>query len=483
LGMRQLVVGGYVQDNWRILRSLTLNLGLRYETATVPSEEHNRLATLVLGSDQLKQGSSFFQNPTFRNFSPRIGAAWDPFGDQKTAVRAAFGQYDSLPLTSLFSLISVLSAPFSLQGSSTTVLAGSFPGALYQSLAAGGLRADFIQQDPKRSYVLQWNVTVQRQLTPNLLFELGYSGSHGVHLPLIENDINTIAPASVNRSGYIWPVPQGSGTKPWPSWGSVTGVMWQVSSTYDALNARLRRSFAHGLLAQVSYTWSKSIDIGSNSLPTAYRNTVSNLPFFDPRALRSVSDFDVPQSLVLSGTWELPAKDRTAKTTKWLLSGWQLGMLLTLNSGLPFTPTIAGDPLGLHSSIPYDFPDRLNLPGCSHPVSPGNVAHYVKLSCFAAPAPSTRLGDAGRNATRGSGLIDWDASLFKNIPISRGANAFHLQFRFEMFNMLNHANFDPPTATSAQLFTQALMPIASAGNLSATATTSRQLQFGLKLLR
>jgi hypothetical protein len=482
LGMRQLMVGGYVQDNWRILRSLTLNFGLRYETATVPSEEHNRLATLVLGSDQLKQGSPFFQNPTFRNFSPRIGAAWDPFGDQKTSVRAAFGQYDSLPLTSLFSLISVLSAPFSLQGSSTTVPAGSFPEGLYQSLAAGGPRADFIQQNPKRSYVLQWNVTVQRQLTPDLLFEIGYAGSHGVHLPLIENDINTVPPASVNSSGYIWPTPRGSGTKPWPAWGSVTGVMWQVSSRYDALNARLRRSFAHGLLAQVSYTWSKSIDIGSNSLPTAYTNTVSNLPFFDLRALRSVSDFDVPQTLVLSGTWELPAKARTAKTTNWLLSGWQLGTLLTLNSGLPFTPTIAGDPLGLNSSIPYDLPDRLNVPGCSHPVNPGNVAHYVKLSCFAAPAPSTRLGNAGRNAARGSGLVGWDASLFKNIPISRAADAFHLQFRFETFNVLNHANFNPPTATSAQLFTQAVAPIASAGNLSGTATTSRQLQFGLKFL-
>lgn len=482
LGMRQLVVGGYVQDNWRILRSLTLNLGLRYETATVPSEEHNRLATLVLGSDQLKQGSPFFQNPTFRNFSPRIGAAWDPFGDQKTSVRAAFGQYDSLPLTSLFSLISVLSAPFSLQGSSTTVPAGSFPEGLYQSLAAGGPRADFIQQNPKRSYVLQWNVTVQRQLTPDLLFELGYAGSHGVHLPLIENDINTVPPASVDHSGYIWPAPRGSGTKPWPAWGSVTGVMWQVSSTYDALNARLRRRFAHGLLAQASYTWSKSIDIGSNSLPTAYTNTVSNLPFFDLRALRSVSDFDVPQTLVLSGTWELPSKDRTAKTMNWLLSGWQVGTLLTLNSGLPFTPTIAGDPLGLNSSIPYDFPDRLNLPGCGHPVNPGNVAHYVKLSCFAAPAPATRLGNAGRNFARGPGLVNWDASLSKNIPISRAADAFHLQFRFEMFNVLNHANFDPPTATSAQLFTQALAPIASAGNLSKTATTSRQLQFGLKFL-
>src|SRR6202035_4652169 len=103
------------------------------------------------------------------------------------------------------------------------------------------------------------------------------------------NDINTVLPASVTSSGYSWTLPVGSGAKPWPGWGSVTGLLWQVSSRYDALNARLQKRFAHGLLAQASYTWSKSLDSGSNSLPTAYTNTVSNLPFFDPRLRRSVS--------------------------------------------------------------------------------------------------------------------------------------------------------------------------------------------------
>ncbi|RZU35205.1 hypothetical protein [Edaphobacter modestus] len=104
-------------------------------------------------------------------------------------------------------------------------------------------------------------------------------------------------------------------------------------------------------------------------------------------------------------------------------------------------------------------------------MNPGNVAHYVELSCFAAPTPSTRLSDAGRNVVRGPGLVDWDTSLFKNIPISRVADAFHLQFRFEVFNVLNHVNFVPPTSTSVQLFTQALAPIASPGNLSVSLVT------------
>jgi hypothetical protein len=323
---------------------------------------------------------------------------------------------------------------------------------------------------------------VQRELTPTVIAEVGYTGSHGVHLPLIENDINTVLPASVTSSGYFWPVPIGSGAKPWPGFGSVTGVFWPVSSSYNALNARIQKRFDHGLLAQASYTWSKSFDSGSNSLPTAYSNTVSNLPYFDARLRRSVSDFDVPQLFVVSGTWELPGVRRPGNAAAWLFSGWQLGTLLQLNSGLPFTPTIAGDPLGLDSVQRYDFPDRLNLPGCGNPIDPGNAVQYLELACFAAPAPANRLGDAGRNVARGPGLIDWDASLFKNIPVARFSDSLRVQFRFEMFNALNHTNFNPPNATSLQLFTQALTPIASAGNLTSTSTTSRQLQFALKIL-
>ena len=146
------------------------------------------------------------------------------------------------------------------------------------------------------------------------------------------------------------------------------------------------------------------------------------------------------------------------------------------------TPVIAGDPLGLNSSQAYDFPDRLNLPGCGNPVNPGDPGSYLKLSCFAAPTPSVRIGDSGRNVARGPGLADWDASLFKNIPVSRFSDGLRLQFRFEAFNLANRANFNPPSTTSAQLFTQALTPITSAGSLASTSTTSRQLQFALKIL-
>src|SRR5208337_3035850 len=121
--------------------------------------------------------SPFFHNPTYRDASPRIGVAWDPFGNGKTAVRAGFGQYDVLPLTYQYMLISILGAPYNLQGSSTSVPAGSFPDGLAANLAAaGGPRAAYIEQDPKRNYVLQWNTNIQQQLAKDLVLEIGYAG-------------------------------------------------------------------------------------------------------------------------------------------------------------------------------------------------------------------------------------------------------------------------------------------------------------------
>ena len=479
--LRQYIVGTYLQDDWRARRNLTLNFGLRYEMATVPTEEHDRLGTLVPGSQQLKIGSPWFQNPTLRNFSPRAGLAWNPLSDHRTTMRAAFGQYDVLPLTSQFSLLSVISAPFDEQGSTASVLAGAFPSGLYQSLAAGGLRADFIQQKPKRSYVLQWNVVVERQLTPTLLVQVGYAASHGVHLPLVAGDINTVPPAVDTPLGYVWPTPRGSGVKPWPAWGNVTAVMWEVSSTYNSLPVRVQKRLSRGLFLQGAYTWSKSLDTGSNSLMTAYTNTLSNMPVFDPRLRKAPSDFNTPQNLTISGTWQLPKPMFASRILQALTRGWQIGTLLQVSSGLPFTPVIAGDALGLNSSIAYDFPERLSLPGCGNPVNPGKPNLYINLSCFAAPSPSTLLGDAGRNVARGPGLVELDGSVARNVRIRCFSEWCNLQFRFEAFNVVNHTNFLPPTASSLQLFTQSLTPITSAGKLTATSTTSRQLQLALKI--
>jgi hypothetical protein len=484
LGLRQWVAGGYVQDDWRARRNLTFNLGLRYEMSSVPGEQHGRIATLTsFSSPQIHLGSPYFSNPTRRDFSPRLGVAWDPFGDGKSSIRAAFGVYDSLPLTYEFALLSVLVAPYNEQGSSATVPAGSFPDHLYQSISAGALRTGFIEQKPKRNYVEQWNLTVQRQLASSLTAELGYAGTHGVHSPFLTSDVNTVPPSAASPLGYIWPTPRGSGVKPFPTLGSVTAIFWQVSSTYHALRARVTRSFKGGFQMQTSYTWSKSLDTGSDSFQTAFTNSISVLPLYDTSIRHSYSNFDIRHVLSVNGTWEIPGGVRSQPAAL-LLKGWRLGTIVQAASGLPFTPQVGGDPLGLLTTIttPYAFPDRLDLPSCGNPVNPGNPVSYIKLSCFAAPFPATRMGDAGRNVAIGPGLVNLDFSLFKSFPVHSISETANVQFRAEMFNILNQTNFSPPTSNSAQIFTQALALVPSAGNLTSTSTTSRQIQFALKIV-
>jgi hypothetical protein len=488
LGQRQSVFGAYVQDDWRARHNITLNLGLRYEGASVPTEAYNRLATLTsLSSPVIHLGSPYFQNPTRRNFAPRAGFAWTPFVSGRTVVRGAFGIYDSLPLTYEFALLSSLSAPYLAQGSSASVTQGSFPDQLYGSVAAGALRTAFLEQNPKRNYVEQWNLNVQEQIGSDVLVEAAYAGSHGVHSPFLSSDVNTVQPA-LTPQGYVWPLPQGSGVKPLPSVGNVTALFWQVSSTYHALRTRIQKRMARGWQIQGAYTWAKSLDTGSASIQTAYTNTISSLPLFDARIRKAPSDFDVRHTLSVNSIWEVPAWRTSVQPLAWLESGWQLGTIWQTASGLPFTPTISGDALGLNSSIPYDFPDRLNLPGCGNPINPGNPVSYIKLECFAAPTPITRLGNAGRNVMTGPGLVNVDLSLVRNINVQRISEVARVQFRAEIFNILNHTNFSPPTAASAQLFglsgkgsTAVLNAIPSAGFLNSTSTSSRQIQFALKL--
>ena len=165
----------------------------------------------------------------------------------------------------------------------------------------------------------------------------------------------------------------------------------------------------------------------------------------------------------------------------WLFTGWQLGGIYQASSGIPFTPILGGDPLGLNSADPWDFPNRIAGPGCKSAVNPGNVNNYIKIQCFGFPNPSTLLGNTGRNSLIGPGLSNFDFSLFKNNYIRRISEHFNAQFRVEFFNVLNHANFSPPIDNST-LFDESGAPVDGAGALSSTSTTAREIQFALKLI-
>lgn len=507
---RQNIFGAYVQDNVRWRPNVTFNLGLRYEASTVPTERNDKLTTLrdVFTDAMPHLGNPLISNPTLRNFEPRVGFAWDPFRDGKTSVRGAFGMFDVLPLLYEMWIMQVNAAPFAQQGSVSHLQPGTFPTGAFPLLGAPStLRNSYIEGAPHRNYVMTWNLNIQRELAPNLSAMLGYVGSHGVHLPFRADDMNDVLP-TVTSAGYIWPSPIGSGTVLNPNVGRIDTLQWSNSSSYNALEAQVTKRLSHGFQVQGSYTFSKVFDAGSASIVgDPFANSISSLFFFAPRQRRGLADFNVKHNLTLNYTWFVPSPARL-HAVNWAVSGWQLGGIFTVRSGLPFTPLLGGggDPLGLNNSDPFDYPDLVAGSGCGSRINAGNVTNYLKLNCFALPtapaslsaqcvpfqpggAPnpvlpgtcSNLLGNSGRNEVNGPGLIDFDFSVIKNNYIRRISENFNVQFRAEMFNVFNHANFNAPIDNES-LFDQTGAPIAGAGLIDSTSTTAREVQFGLKII-
>jgi hypothetical protein len=505
-GTRQTIFGAYVQDDWRWRPSLTLNLGLRYEMATVLTEVQGKLSNLYNLTDASPHlGSPFFSNPTLRNFEPRLGFAWDPFRDGKTAVRGAFGLFDALPLPYEFILMVGAAAPFFENGTASKLPAGSFPGGAFPLLGPSSFSFVSIDHNPHRNYVLQWNLNVQRELTPDLTALIGYIGSHGVHQPFRADDVNLVVP-TLTPQGYLWPSPIGSGTTINPNAGQIENLNWGGSSFFDAFELGVTKRMTHGLEVQGSYTWGKSIDANSGAIAgDTLSNSISSLHWFDLRLSRGVSDFNIARTLVISGTWEIPERKSLSGPAAWAANGWELGTIYKANDGVPFTATFGtdGDPQGLNSGDPWAFPNRLVGAGCGSLINPGNPNTYIKTQCFAVPtAPSAAFytancdpsvgtfpqcfnlrGNAARNILTAPGLSNLDFSVFKNNPIKRISESFNVQFRAEFFNILNRANFNVPISPdNTDIFDSTGAPTGAAGLLTSTATTSRQIQFALKFV-
>jgi hypothetical protein len=499
--LRQKLFGAYAQDDWRIRPNLTLNLGMRYEMTNVLSETDGKLSTLLsLSSPVNHLGSPLFNNPTLLNFEPRVGLVWSP-DDGKTAFHAGFGMYDVLPLPYEFQNMETRAAPFYLLASNSKLPAGSFYQGGLAQLTPKTLSVTWIDQKPKRNYVMQWNLNIQRQLTNDLTATIGYVGSHGVHQPMRIDDSNIVQP-TLTEAGYVWPSPVGSGTLINPNFGEIRSMQWIGTSVYHALQLNLTQRMAHGFQLRGSYTWGKSFDTGSSTIVgDEFLSSMSSLSQFDLRLNRGVSDFNIAHTLVIAGTWRVPGLDSLPRPLAYAAKGWEMSTLFKANTGVPFTPTFGtdGDPLGLNSSDPWDYPNRLSGPGCGSLVNPGNSNHYIKTECFSVPtAPSQAFyskycdpsfgyptcinlrGNAGRNILTGPGLANLDYSLVKNNYIAKSLN---LQFRAEFFNLLNRANFQvPPLVAGTDIFDSTGAPNPNAGLLTSTTTSSRQIQLGTKLI-
>ena len=554
--LRQSIFGAYIQDDWRVKPNLTLNLGLRYEMSTVPTEIHGKIANLRNLSDPLPvcatmvAGSCsgtgpFFYNPTLHNFEPRIGFAWDPLKTGKLAIRGGAGLYDVLPLPYQFILLTTQSAPFfqytSLKvGDPSLPVPLTFPFVDPANITANKLRSTYVESHPHRNYVAQWNLNIQYQLTPSVAAMVAYVGSRGIHQPFRVDEANLVIPTKTS-AGYLWPKvdvlgnvysPQCNQTDPNgsdpaqcappnpinPAFGSVRGMFYQGRSYFNALELQLAKRLSHGLQLQGTYTWGKSVDTSSATVAgDAFGNSISSLNWFDMKLTRGLSDYNVGRTLVLNGTWELPTAKSLTGPVRWLANGWELGLIFTVSDGVPTTATwgTGGDPAGTLSSDDFAYPNRLSGPGCGSATNPGNPNNYVRTQCFGVPvapdqaffdancdpAPPTLggplpagdlrcfnlRGNSGRNTIIGPGITNLDFSVFKNNRITRISENFNVQFRLEVFNIMNHPNFAPPGPGdgNTDIFDPSgnslAPPTGTAGLLQRTTIPERQIQFAIKV--
>jgi hypothetical protein len=522
-GIRVTLFGVYLQDDIRFRPNLTINAGLRYELATVPAEVHGRLESLhSLTGTQIFTGNPLFANPSLRDFEPRVGFSWDPFRTGQTAVRGGFGMFDVQIFTP--NLGSTLGGPpFQLSFNGANLPAGSFPSQAFLQLSASAnsQHGVYLQPKPPRNYVMQWNLNIQREIAPNTTAMIAYVGSRGVHNLFRTNDSSIVLPIEKTPLGYLWPIPNADptptgtgglcadGSNPpcaWPvinpHFGQVSAILWSSDSIFHALELQVTKRMSHGLEAQASYTYGKSIDTSSGSTDgDQFQNGITDLFFFDSRIRRGPSDFNVPQNFVASFNWHVPSPKSVSGVLGWASSGWELGAIFQANSGTPFTAIIAPDPLGLNNTGQLDYPDLvrgcnprhggvndLNLNCFSLPLeTPSLAGKCSPFGAFAQPTPqpiagtcANLMGSAGRNSLVGPKLINFDTSLFKDNPVKRISETFNAQFRVEVFNALNHTNFNPPTTNNA-IFDGNGVVIGGAGQITSTATNSRQIQFALKL--
>jgi hypothetical protein len=508
---RQTLFGAYVQDDWRVRPNLTVNLGVRYEPTTLPTEAHNgfQVMTNLYTSIPTPVTTLWQKNQTLKNFAPRVGFSWDPFKDGKTAVRGGFGIFDVLPLPWLYTHQDGAVYPFNEQISASNLSPGDFPhnAVTKASLVSSNIVSRYVEQNPKRNYSMDWNLNIQRQITPSLSAMVGYVGSRTVHQPFTSDDENMVLP-TLTAAGWLWPLPPlppNPKLKTFnPNVGEIRMTQWDGDAFYDGLQVQVTKQMSHGVQLQGSYTWSKCIDTGSaGHIADPYSNSMNPIPWFIPQARRGLCDFDIRNNLVVNYIWNLPTPKFAANgPLSYAARGWQMSGIITASNGSPFSVLIAGDPLGMNAVVPIALPSRLNTPGCANPINPGNPNNYLKLNCFTPPTapasfssvcipadasvttPNTCMnlfGNSGRNELIGPGVINFDFSIFKNNYIPKISDTFNVQFRTEVFNIMNHPDFQSPLDHNTILNKNGTYA-SGAGQIDATSVPSREIQFGLKVI-
>ena len=474
-GYRQFLYGFYFQDDYKVTQRLTVNLGLRYEPATVPTEVAGRISNIrnPITDTQATVGGSWFRNPSYKNFGPRVGFAWDIFGNSKTVFRSGFGMfYDQVGPPQLVGDCCT-TPPYNVRVQAPNAKFPVSPNILFTPPPTSQVTCNCIPFNMQQPYVFQYNASIERQLPIQTVLTVGFAGSKGVHLPRIA-DLN-----------IPYPQIQGDGTPFFlagaplrtPNFGFVSPRLTDTPSLYNALVVSVKKRFDQGLQFQISYTYQKAMDVGSGTIggSDAVNGTTSSLDPYNWKRDYAVSNFDITHNLVMNASYELPFFNSLQGLKRTLLYGWQVNGVSRVASGQPQTASLAfNQSRDQDATIGVAQVDRPNLVAGAkpNPVT-GNINQYWNPGSFALE-PIGTFGNVGRNTLRGPGLFNVDFSLVKTFYITERQG---LQFRSEFFNILNHANFLVP---SGVVYNTATTLNPNFGRVLSTLGTSRQIQFALK---
>jgi Carboxypeptidase regulatory-like domain len=486
LGWRSLESAAYAEDTIHLKPSLEFRIGFRAEFTNGWNEAHGRASNYtfdengVIATLPVVGGSAFTDNNAKFLPAPRLGLAWSPFASKKTVVRAGFGTY--------YALLDNLSYRLDQNGPFNTVYAVKNIG--FSSIAPDATYTGSkvipsgVQPDLRTPTVESWSLKVEQQITPSTSLGVSYIGSHGDH-GLLSVDANlplpTICPASPCPSTYP------TGTLYYPTNAALeNNAVWNTThwfsqgiSSYNGLEVDVNRHVGHGLQFRGVYTFSKALDDGDNM----NTSVATNSPAFvanplDPKADYGRASFDVRHAGVLNTTYDLPfGRAQNSDSRVWvrrILGNWQVSGIETIQSGLPFTPQLSYNP---SNDGDTRNPVRPSInPNFSGPVILGGPNQYFNPDAFIQPLPGT-YGNVGRNTLQAPGLVSTDIAVARKFSLSE---RLKLQFRGEIFNLFNHTNFNAPNPVVYAAATGDPSP--TAGVITSTATSSRQVQFGLKLL-
>jgi hypothetical protein len=499
LNWRSFMGAAYLEDTWQLTPTFEIRGGIRFESTNGWNESHGRASQYgftngIINTTPTTGTSALSNNRAKILPEPRVGIAWNVFGNGKTSLRSSIGLHHSLLDNLDYRLDQA--APYN-----TTLSYTNVPIASPISGAPGLISPSNVQPDISTPSVVSYALSIEQQLDQTTSITVGYVGSHGYHQILSEDQNepgsiicspNSSCPVGTSTGTIYYPTtikanPLVANTTSWTSGGS---------SNYNALEVDLRRNLAHGLQLRANYTFAKNLDDGS-----AWNTSVSaNTPAFVSYPANPSLDYgpaatDIRHLAAFNATYELPVGrghfllSNVSPLINHAVSGWSLSTIATLQTGFPFSPQLGYNPTGsgdtrnpVRPNVNPAFHGRLYASGNTST----RVAQFFSPAAFAAPAYGT-LGNLGRDTLTGPGYADWDLSLLKSTVLTEGTR---LQFRAEFFNVLNHTNLQTPnevvytsgpTQGSVANQTAAAIQSPTAGVVTA-ASTSRQIQLALKVI-